>query len=496
MNPGDPTVQRFLLLAILHFVLAGEAEAGLLVENVTLVSSHLSGATTAYVLIENGRIKEVTADRPDTAPDVRRLNGSGKFLAPGIMDAHVHVSSIPGLGFTAEARARARPGLVSGYLRQQPRSYLYHGVTQVLDPNPGSSWQVFEAAPRRPDFFRCAVITSSDTYPFVDTPLAAARAIYPYLVAGPGARAADDRETAPPPEPADALVARAVADGAVCIKLYFEDGFGDASHWPLLPEATVAAVRRAAHDAGVPVLAHANALDMYEVALAARVDVMAHGVWNWGRAVTAPDGVPEPVARVLDRLHDDDVGYVATQRVMTGLGGLMAADILDDPAYARVTPAPLLEWYGGDDAQWFRQDLVRDFDGLPPERIAGIIAGISERGRRALAYLHARGHPALLGSDCPGSPTYVNQPGLTTLREMQLMAEAGLGPADVLAAATINNARRFGLEADYGTVEPGKVANLLLLSANPLVSVDAWNEIEFVILHGEAIPRASLLPTT
>jgi len=49
----------------------------------------------------------------------------------------------------------------------------------------------------------------------------------------------------------------------------------------------------------------------------------------------------------------------------------------------------------------------------------------------------------------------------------------------------------FGLQ-DLGTVEPGKIANLLLLCADPLASVEAWNEIETVILHGELIPRESL----
>jgi imidazolonepropionase-like amidohydrolase len=48
------------------------------------------------------------------------------------------------------------------------------------------------------------------------------------------------------------------------------------------------------------------------------------------------------------------------------------------------------------------------------------------------------------------------------------------------------------MEKDYGTVEKGKIANLLLLDANPLADVDAWARIDRVILRGEPIDRESL----
>ena len=48
------------------------------------------------------------------------------------------------------------------------------------------------------------------------------------------------------------------------------------------------------------------------------------------------------------------------------------------------------------------------------------------------------------------------------------------------------------MDKDYGTIEAGKIANLLLLDANPLSSVEAWSKIDKVILHGEAIDRETL----
>jgi imidazolonepropionase-like amidohydrolase len=63
----------------------------------------------------------------------------------------------------------------------------------------------------------------------------------------------------------------------------------------------------------------------------------------------------------------------------------------------------------------------------------------------------------------------------------------------ILRAATLDNAIVFGL-SDRGTIEVGKRADLLLLRADPLKSIDAYDTIETIFLAGEPLPRASLLP--
>jgi imidazolonepropionase-like amidohydrolase len=72
------------------------------------------------------------------------------------------------------------------------------------------------------------------------------------------------------------------------------------------------------------------------------------------------------------------------------------------------------------------------------------------------------------------------------------MAQSGIPLPVIFHAATLNNARQFGLDKEYGTVEPGKHANLLLLTANPLETMRAWAQIDKVILHGNVIERESL----
>jgi imidazolonepropionase-like amidohydrolase len=111
---------------------------------------------------------------------------------------------------------------------------------------------------------------------------------------------------------------------------------------------------------------------------------------------------------------------------------------------------------------------------------------------RALHYLYELGHPLLVGSDTPSAPTYGSQPGYDTYREMRLMAQSGIPLDAIFRSATLTNARQFGLAKDYGTVEPGKIANLLLLTGNPLQTMRAWNQIDKVILHGDVIERETL----
>jgi len=72
------------------------------------------------------------------------------------------------------------------------------------------------------------------------------------------------------------------------------------------------------------------------------------------------------------------------------------------------------------------------------------------------------------------------------------MHKLGVRLDHLLAAATINNAKAFGIDGDYGSIELGKVANLLLLSSNPLDDITAYDHIETVIVHGAAHQREQL----
>jgi imidazolonepropionase-like amidohydrolase len=482
----------FLLLP--HASLAAEP---LLIENVTLLSPEQPQPLgNRYVLVRDGRIAAVSDKAIPIPEGARRLDGTGKFLTPGLTDAHVHVSDAIGLPFGSQDPTHL--ALQKDFFTQQPRSYLYFGVTQVLDTaNRPELVAEFAAQKLHPDIYRCGVAPVVDGYPLVFVDKAIRHTIFNDYIYEPAN--ADKHPLPAGAKPAEhtpeAVVARIAASGAICVKIALEDGFGDGADWPIMSAETLARVRAAVTKHGMFLAAHANALDMQRMAVKGDVDLLLHGIWNWNQ-LQDRQGIPPEVAEHLRGVRDKKVGYQATLRVLPGVMDLLDPALLDDPVYAKVVPPALLAWYRTEPAQWFkRQVFGPNMDAsavLAGQRAANQRWATSEHGLRALRHLYELGQPMLLGSDTPSAPTYGNQPGYDTYKEMQLMAQAGIPLSAIFAAGTLNNARQIGLEKDYGTIEKGKIANLLLLEANPLARLDAWTRIDTVILRGEPIDRDTL----
>ena len=94
---------------------------------------------------------------------------------------------------------------------------------------------------------------------------------------------------------------------------------------------------------------------------------------------------------------------------------------------------------------------------------------------------HEGGVLLTTGSDTPNSWVI---PGESLHREMELLVDAGIPPADVIRIATRNGAEALGLLSEIGTVEPGKRADLVLLNANPLLDITNTRSIEWVMRDG------------
>jgi imidazolonepropionase-like amidohydrolase len=483
---------RAAALALAAAVAAAPSFAGdLLIENATVVSREQAlSIPRRYVLIHDDRIANISELPIKVTDDVVRINGAGKFLVPGIMDSHVHVSEPPGIRYSEDNALRQ---LTLAYAKQQPRSYLYFGVTQLLDPsNLPDAIAVFNAQPLHPDLFRCGAAPVLNGYPTVFVPPPLRYKAMPDYIFEPANHDALPPDAIAAHHTPEAVVSRIAQSGAKCVKVFIEDGFGPASDWPLLSAATLKRVVQLAHERGMIVMAHANDLDMQRMAVAARVDVMAHGLWHWGN-FNDKAGIPEPIADHLRQVHQLKIGWQPTFRVLEGLRELFLPNTLNDPVYAAVVPPALLAWYHTDPGQWYKREErgPNTTDAADPIVAKSFDAPV-DRGMRATRYIYELGHPLLLASDTPSAPTYGNQPGYDTFREMQLMARAGMKPPDIFDAATLNPARQFHIDKDYGTIARGKIANLLLLDADPLQSVDAWNRIDKIILHGAVLERAAL----
>lgn len=483
---------KTLILILLASLTNAVHAADVLIRSVAVVSPQLTvPMLNTDVLIRNGRIESLLPASQDEPSDIELIDGQGLFLTPGLMDSHVHTVLVPGFPMSTERLSAGAQKLSLLYRRQQPRSYLYHGVTQLVDLAASPSLlEPFESAAVRPHTLHCGAAPLVNGYPTMFSQDSSLDTLFPYYVvedAADGTRHPEADDHSP-----ERVVERIHAAGAVCVKLFFEDGFGELSSWPMLSDDSVHRIIETARDKQLKVVVHANALDMQTRALQFDVDVIAHGLWNWNQ-YRRDSVMPEPIRKHLDDLHTRGIQFQPTIGVMSGLRSLFDEKLLTDSRLADVVPQELLGWYATPDGGWFREELIRD-EGWEGKSNSAIMSGFDsgvDKGSQAIDYLSKLSHPLLLASDTPSSPTYGNQPGLNTLLEIQSMHAAGLSLIEVFRAATINNAVAFGVDQDYGTVEKGKVANLLLLESDPLTTIDAYDSIRHVIVDGSTYDRSA-----
>jgi imidazolonepropionase-like amidohydrolase len=78
-------------------------------------------------------------------------------------------------------------------------------------------------------------------------------------------------------------------------------------------------------------------------------------------------------------------------------------------------------------------------------------------------------------------------PGASLHHELEILVEAGIPPLDIIKIATRNGAQVLGIENDVGTIEPGKQADMIILSGNPVDNISNTKKIEAVINNGQFI---------
>jgi imidazolonepropionase-like amidohydrolase len=181
-----------------------------------------------------------------------------------------------------------------------------------------------------------------------------------------------------------------------------------------------------------------------------------------------------------------------TLRVIDGLGDMYDPAFLDNPRLERVLPRSLIAWYRTPSGQAFAGELRRNIGKASDEKVRELFRRVADHGATATRYLVSHGGRLVFGSDTPSGPTYGNPPGLNGFLELERLAAAGVPLSRLLESATIEAARTFHLDSLYGTVEGGKVANLLLLRTNPLDRVEAYDAIDLVILRGRVLDRSGL----
>ena len=131
-----------------------------------------------------------------------------------------------------------------------------------------------------------------------------------------------------------------------------------------------------------------------------------------------------------------------------------------------------------------RREFEPQLKAMSPKDLRALAGALED----ATARMHRDGVMILAGTDAAG-PRLV---GFSLHQELIEMIKIGMTPAEALQTATLNPARAFGKAADFGAVEPGRVANLVLLDGNPLDRIENTQRIAAVVLDGKAYQRPEL----
>ncbi|MGN6184807.1 MAG: amidohydrolase family protein [Thermoanaerobaculia bacterium] len=420
--------------------------------NATLIDGR-GGAPVpnATIVIRDGKIDCAGADcKAPAGVDV--VDARGRFVTPGLVDAHVHFGQTgwaDGRPDALDLRTTHPYETTIANLKAHPekfaRSYLCSGVTSVFDVG-GYPWMLrlanqFADDTTAPHISAAGPLVSTDDQPLINLP--------------------GERQLLVSKDAATARVSVAylAAQGSKAIKFWYLSDAIDALN----------AAGAAANDAKLPLIVHATELDRAKAAMRAGAKLLVHSV---------EDKPLDDEFLALAKEH----GTIVTP-TLTVLGGYARmyqsvfdrkAPVIDDPnncvdaaTKTKVASTPTLP-----------ESLA------PASRVTCMNAYVKRSSDIASANLKKLSNAGIAiatGTDA-GNPLTLHGPSIYA--EMEAMQRAGMTPMQVIVASTSTAARASLLDNVTGTIEKGKDADLLLLSADPTKDVSAFRNIRFVIRAG------------
>ncbi len=225
-----------------------------------------------------------------------------------------------------------------------------------------------------------------------------------------------------------------------------------------------------AHARGLRVTTHTSSIESIVAVLDAGVDAMEHPTLVSEEEV-GPQG--EFSDELVQRFVDQNV-YSVSLMVVREVYVTYFEDPsrLEDPWYIRHAPADMVQ----EAREWVARDLAREPEALEEHR-----AGY-ELGRLNLAKLIAAGAPIAMGTD-KGTRLNFHESG-NHVRELEIFTELGMTPMEAIVSATRRGAELLGMEDEFGTIEAGKLADVIVVDGNPLEDIWALREVALVFKEG------------
>jgi imidazolonepropionase-like amidohydrolase len=414
----------------------------------------------ANVIVRDGKIDCAGPAAQCPVPEgISVVDARGLWITPGLIDAHVHFSQTgwaDGRPDSLDLRAAYPYEQVEAGLKAHPeifaRSYVCSGVTSVFDVG-GYAWTLQLGARFEDDTLAPHVVAAGPLLSTLDHWLnLPAERQFIHLHDEASGRSG---------------VQYLAAQGAKAIKVWY------IVRSPDLPvDASAAAVAAVGDEAArhkLPLLVHATGLAEAKASLRAGAKVLVHSVWDL------------PVDDEFIALAKKN-GTILIPTLTVGRGYVrMFQSVVD-----RKPPTVDDPNHCVDDAtaRKIASTAALDASLVKAEQVARRDTATTQREKVSatnLQRLVAAGIPIATGTDA-GNPLTLHGPAIYA--EMEAMQSAGMTPAQVIVSSTAIAARAAGLDAVTGTLEKGKEADLLILSADPGSNVGNFRRLRWVMRGG------------
>ncbi len=430
------------------------------------------------IVIDGGRIIKIARRGSLKLNVMQVIDGSGRYLIPGLMDMHVHTN-------------------VSFIVDDSLKLMLANGVTGVRDMA-GDCWEP------RGEIFLCIDDMRRIAAAIEDGDKPGARLLRlssAYVQSEP---------TAPLPKNHNPLYTPLTRADGVALAQYLDERGVDIiklyhairpdAYEGLMTEAIARGLEVSGHvpnlvtaqqasDDGLRTIEHANTIVTdcggyaaeYREAMSAVIRREDGAEWpsDFSRLKESVDTfTPSICENLMKTLTKNGTYYVPTHgtREMDALAGDPA--YRDDPRLGYLPPPQLAQW---------RADLDRTA-AVSPE-MTDLYRQFYDLGLKVTKLASEAGVSIMLGTDANDTMII---PGFAVHDELARLVEAGLSPMEALRAATTAPAAYLDRESDFGGVAPGKIADLILLDENPLQNIANTRTIQAVVLGGRVIDREAL----
>ena len=414
------------------------------ITHVTLIDGTGAAAKADMTVTVTGdRITAVQPSAAGPAPAGQVIDGRGKFLIPGMMDVHIHLA-----GWKWEQKGVGPPVIDHAAAEAALAGYLYEGFTTILDLGNLPENSLYERSRERAGLIASPRIFAAGN-----------------LITYPGSHGDAVALRIADFERDKAVLDRHLAEQQPDIlKLtYDEEGWGARPMISLMPPALLHQIIQYYNERGVRATVHVSNERRATEAIYAGADTLAHPV------------IQGPVSDSFVRLMAaKKIPFATTLTIGENYARLVEhPEYLDQPDYVATLSSAEREALRGKTRAEYRARTwtwwMKLMTPIAQDNIRKVVAA---------------GGVAALGTDQSG--------GAAGHREMQLLVQAGIPPLEVIKIATHNGAVFLGKADQMGSVEEGKLADLVLLNADPLANIDNTESIALVIKGGRIVDESTL----